>query len=237
MQPDSFVEGYLMRKISILLVDDHKLMLQGLRALLLAEPDIEILGEAENGREAVRMTAKLNPDIVVMDIAMPQLNGLEATRQIRKKMPLAKVLVLSSYGEIEYVRQLIDAGAVGYLTKETLANDLITGIRNVQKGNTYFSSSIAKMLQAWDRKSFLETGKQLFDQKSIIKLTSREREVLQLVAEGKSNKLMALEIGISIKTVEKHRQQVMDKLNIHDVAGLTRYAIAQGVVESPIRLV
>jgi len=152
-------------------------------------------------------------------------------------MPLAKVLVLSSYGEIEYVRQLIDAGAVGYLTKETLANDLITGIRNVQKGNTYFSSSIAKMLQAWDRKSFLETGKQLFDQKSIIKLTSREREVLQLVAEGKSNKLMALEIGISIKTVEKHRQQVMDKLNIHDVAGLTRYAIAQGVVESPIRLV
>ena len=226
-----------MRKISILLVDDHKLMLQGLRALLLAEPDIEILGEAENGREAVRMTAKLNPDIVVMDIAMPQLNGLEATRQIRKKRPLAKVLVLSSYGEIEYVRQLIDAGAVGYLTKETLANDLITGIRNVQKGNTYFSSSIAKMLQAWDRKSFLETGKQLFDQKSIIKLTSREREVLQLVAEGKSNKLMALEIGISIKTVEKHRQQVMDKLNIHDVAGLTRYAIAQGVVESPIRLV
>jgi DNA-binding NarL/FixJ family response regulator len=235
MQPDWFVEGYLVRKISILLVDDHKLMLQGLRALLLAESDIEIAGEAVNGREAVQMAEKLVPDVVVMDVAMPKLNGLEATRQIRKKVPLAKVIVLSSYDDIEYVRQLIEAGAVGYLSKETVANDLINAIRKAKKGNNYFSSSIAKRLLAHDRESFLEAGKQP-GRKSILELTSRESEVLQLVAEGRSNKQMATEMGISIKTVEKHRQQVMDKLHIHDVAGLTRYAIAQGVVESPIRL-
>jgi DNA-binding NarL/FixJ family response regulator len=150
-------------------------------------------------------------------------------------VPLAKVLVLSSYGDIEYVRQLIEAGAVGYLSKETVATDLIDAIRKAKKGDGYFSSSIAKRLLAQDRESFLEAGKQP-GQQSILKLTFRESEVLQLVAEGKSNKQMATEMGISIKTVEKHRQQVMDKLHIHDIAGLTRYAIAQGVVENPIRL-
>lgn len=225
-----------MKKITILLVDDHTVLRQGLRALLQTEPDMEIVGEAENGRQAVQMAAKLAPDVVVMDIAMPQLNGLEATHQICKEAPLAKVLILSSYGDDEYVRRLTEAGAVGYLIKQTMANDLIKAIREAHKGNAYFSPSIAKRLLDHYRESFLKGGKPL-TQKTVERLTSREREVLQLVAEGKGNKQMASDLCISIKTVEKHRQQAMNKLNIHDVAGLTRYAIAQGIIESAPRLV
>jgi DNA-binding NarL/FixJ family response regulator len=225
-----------MKKITVLLVDDHTVLRQGLRALLATEPDMEIVGEAENGRQAVQMAAKLAPDVVVMDIAMPQLNGLEATHQICKEAPQTKVLILSSYGEDEYVRRLTEAGAVGYLIKQTLANDLIKAIREAHKGNAYFSPSIAKRLLDHYRESFLKGGKPL-TQKSTERLTSREREVLQLVAEGKGNKQMASDLCISIKTVEKHRQQAMNKLNIHDVAGLTRYAIAQGIIESTPRLV
>jgi len=225
-----------MKKITILLVDDHTVLRQGLRALLLTESDMEIVGEAENGRQAVQMAAKLAPDVVVMDIAMPQLNGLEATHQICKEAPLTKVLILSSYGDDEYVRRLTEAGAVGYLIKQTMANDLIKAIREAHKGNAYFSPSIAKRLLDHYRESFLKGGKPL-TQKFTERLTSREREVLQLVAEGKGNKQMASDLCISIKTVEKHRQQAMNKLNIHDVAGLTRYAIAQGIIESSPRLV
>jgi DNA-binding NarL/FixJ family response regulator len=230
------VENYSMKKITILLVDDHTVLRQGLRALLQTEPDMEIVGEAENGRQAVQMAAKLAPDVVVMDIAMPQLNGLEATHQICKEAPLAKVLILSSYADDEYVRRLTEAGAVGYLIKQTMANDLIKAIREAHKGNAYFSPAIAKRLLDHYRESFLKGGKSL-TQKTVERLTSREREVLQLVAEGKGNKQMASDLCISIKTVEKHRQQAMNKLNIHDVAGLTRYAIAQGIIESSPRLV
>ncbi len=225
-----------MKKITVLLVDDHTVLRQGLRALLQTEPDMEIVGEAENGRQAVQMAAKLAPDVVVMDIAMPQLNGLEASHQIAKEAPLTKVLILSSYGDDEYVHQLTEAGAVGYLVKQTAANDLIKAIREAQKGNAYFSPAIAKRLLDRYRESFLKGGKPL-NRKAAVRLTSREREVLQLVAEGKGNKQMASDLCISIKTVEKHRQQAMDKLNIHDVAGLTRYAIAQGMIESTPRLV
>ncbi len=220
-----------MKKITILLVDDHTVLRQGLRALLLTEPDMEIVGEAENGRQAVQMAGKLAPDVVIMDVAMPQLNGIEATRQIGKEAPLAKILVLSSYGDDAYVHQLTEAGAVGYLIKQTAANDLIKAIREAYKGNAYFSPSIAKRLLDRYRQSFLRGGKPL-KQKSAVHLTPREREVLQLVAEGKGNKQMASDLCISIKTVEKHRQEAMNKLNIHDVAGLTRYAIAQGIIES-----
>ncbi|HZP59833.1 MAG TPA: response regulator transcription factor [Opitutaceae bacterium] len=220
-----------MKKITVLLVDDHTVVRQGLHALLLTEPDMEIVGEAENGRQAVQMAAKLAPDIVVMDIAMPQLNGLEATRQMSKEAPLTKILVLSSYGDDAYVHQLTEAGAVGYLIKQTAANDLIKAIREAYKGNAYFSPSIAKRLLDRYRQSFLKGGKPL-NQKSAVHLTPREREVLQLVAEGKGNKQMASDLCISIKTVEKHRQEAMNKLNIHDVAGLTRYAIAHGIIES-----
>ena len=224
-----------MKKITILLVDDHTVLRQGLRSLLLAETDMEIVGEAENGRQAVQMAAKLMPDVVVMDIAMPQLNGLEATQQIVKEAPQARVLILSSYSDDEYVHRLTEAGAVGYLIKQTAASDLIKAIREAHKGNAYFSPSIAKRLLDRYRESFLNGGKPL-NRKAAVQLTSREREVLQLVAEGKGNKQMASDLCISIKTVEKHRQQAMNKLNIHDVAGLTRYAIAQGIIETAPRL-
>jgi DNA-binding NarL/FixJ family response regulator len=225
-----------MKKITILLVDDHTVLRQGLRALLLTEPDLEIVGEASNGRQAVQLAGKLAPDVVVMDIAMPQLNGLEATNQIRKEAPQAKVLILSSYADDEYVHQLTEAGAVGYLIKQTAANELIKAIREVYKGNAYFSPSIAKRLLNRYQEFFLKGGKPL-SKKAAVHLTSRESEVLQLVAEGQGNKQIASDLGISIKTVEKHRQQAMNKLNIHDVAGLTRYAIAQGIIESTPRLV
>jgi DNA-binding NarL/FixJ family response regulator len=216
-----------MRKIAILLVDDHTVVRQGLRALLSAEEDMEVVGEAENGRTAVTLAKKTTPDVVVMDVAMPLLNGLEATRQILKMLSSTKVLVLTSYGDDECVSQLMDAGASGYLIKQTAANDLIRAIREVQRGNAFFSPSIAKRLRDQCREAYA-TGQA---PRKSGELTSREAEVLQLIAEGFSNKQIAAELNISIKTVEKHRQQVMNKLNIHDVAGLTRYAISKGMVE------
>ena len=219
-----------MKKIGVLLVDDHTVVRQGLRALLKSEEDIEVVGEAENGRQAVAAARKTPPDVVVMDIAMPLLNGLEATRQILKLVPTTKVLVLTSYGDDECVEQLMQAGAAGYLIKQTAANDLLKAIREVQRGNAFFSPSIAKRLRDQCREAFT-TGATV---KKAGDLTSREAEVLQLIAEGFSNKQIAGELCISIKTVEKHRQQVMNKLNIHDVAGLTRYAISKGMVERSV---
>ncbi|MDB6111488.1 MAG: LuxR family transcriptional regulator [Pedosphaera sp.] len=217
------------KKISVLLADDHTVVRQGLRALLSVESDIEIVGEAESGRQAVTMARKLLPDVIVMDVAMPLLNGLEATRQIHKLVPATRVLVLSTYSDDEYVQQLIQAGAVGYLVKQTAANDLLKAIREAHKGNSFFSPYIAKRLNDHSREAFAkgEPARKRTDS-----LTSRESEVLQLIAEGQANKQIAAELSISIKTVEKHRQQVMNKLNIHDVAGLTRYAIANGIIES-----
>jgi DNA-binding NarL/FixJ family response regulator len=216
-----------MKKINVLLVDDHTVVRQGLRALLQSEEDLEVSGEAENGRQAVMLARKTPPDVVVMDIAMPLLNGLEATRQILKLVPTARVLVLTFYGDDECVEQMMQAGASGYLMKQTAANDLLKAIREVQRGNSFFSPAIAKRLRDQCREAF--TSGQ--PPRKASELTSREAEVLQLVAEGFSNKQIAGELCISIKTVEKHRQQVMNKLNIHDVAGLTRYAIAKGMVE------
>jgi len=211
----------------VLLVDDHTVVRQGLRALLNQEQDIEVVGEAENGRQAVQMATKMAPDIVIMDIVMPLMNGLEGTRQILNYVPKTKVLVLSSYCDDDYVQQLTGAGASGYLIKQTAADNLLLAIREVQKGNAFFSPTISKRLRDRCRQAFND-GQPL---NKTIELTSRESEVLQLIAEGLANKQIAGELGISIKTVEKHRQQVMNKLNIHDVAGLTRYAISKGVVE------
>ena len=216
-----------MKEIGILLVDDHAVVRQGLRALLEAEGDLAVVGEADNGREAVAQAKKTLPDVVVMDVAMAGMNGLEATRQIVRNIPSTKVLVLTSYGDDDYVMQLLDAGATGYLVKQTAAADLLKAIREVHRGNAFFSPSIAKRLHQQEREALaggppgIRPGK----------LTSREAEVLQLVAEGFANKQIAAELCISIKTVEKHRQQAMNKLNIHDIAGLTRYAIAKGWVE------
>jgi DNA-binding NarL/FixJ family response regulator len=216
-----------MKRIAVLLVDDHTVVRQGLRALLESERDLEVVGEAENGRQAVRLAKKIMPDVVVMDVAMPVLNGIEATRQISKELPSTKVLGLTSYGDDEYVTQLMQAGASGFLSKQTAADDLLKAIRQVKDGKTYFSPSIAKRLRD-QRGAFLANGHHAA---KAGELTSRESEVLQLIAEGFANKQVAAELSISIKTVEKHRQQVMNKLNIHDVAGLTRYAISKGWVE------
>ena len=216
-----------MKKIGVLLADDHAVVRQGLRALLEAEGDIVVVGEAENGRKAVSHAKKILPDVVVMDVAMPGMNGVEATRQIVRNIPSAKVLVLTSYGDEGYVAQLLEAGATGYLVKQTAAADLLKAIREVHHGNAFFSPSIAKLLQQQEREVRAGGSPAVGPHR----LTSREAEVLQLVAEGLANKQIAVELSISIKTVEKHRQQAMNKLNIHDVAGLTRYAIAKGWVE------
>jgi DNA-binding NarL/FixJ family response regulator len=216
-----------MKKISVLLADDHTVVRQGLRALLGAEADMEVVGEAENGRQAVKLASAAYPDVVVMDLAMPLLNGVEATRQIVKSLPQTKVLILSTYGEDDYVRQVSQAGASGYLLKHTAANDLLKAIRQVHAGNAFFSPAIAQSL----REQYRQAAAQGPDAPTNPGLTSREAEVLQLIAEGFANKQIASELGISVKTVEKHRQQVMNKLHIHDIAGLTRYAIGKGVVE------
>lgn len=221
-----------MTRIRVLLADDHMIVREGVRALLEAEEDFEVVGEAQTGRQAVQLTKKLRPDVVVMDIAMPLLNGMEATRQIVKDVPSARVLILSAHGDDEYIRQVVLSGAAGYLVKQTSANVLGRAIREVQKGNTFFSPSIAARLHSLSLDS--SEGRVMIQKAH--GLTSREAEVVQLIAEGKANKQVAAELGISIKTVEKHRQRVMNKLDLHDTAGLTRYAIAAGIIESPVQV-
>ena len=213
--------------IKVLLVDDHTVVREGLRFLLETEGDIKVIAEAKHGREAVQMTEKLRPDLVLMDIAMPFLNGVEAARQIMKTCPETKILVLSSYEEDEYIRKLIQAGVGGYLLKHTVADDLVRAVREVHKGNAYFSPSISKRLSnSWQLFAENRAPNKMNEH-----LTTREAEILQLIAEGFANKQIADIIGISIKTVEKHRQAVMDKLGLHEVASLTRYAIQKGIVE------
>jgi DNA-binding NarL/FixJ family response regulator len=218
-----------MAKITVLLADDHALVRQGLRALLEAEGDMTVVGEAENGRQAVQMTKRLHPDVIVMDVGMPSLNGLEATRQITRENPTTKIVILSSYTDEEYVQRLTDAGAISYLIKQTAARDLVVAIREARQGKAFFSPAISKRLLDVYRKAF-SRGESV---KSSSHLTVREMEVLQLIAEGHTNKQIARELFISVKTVEKHRQQLMNKLAIHDVAGLTRYAVSKGVIENP----
>ncbi len=218
-----------MPRTTILLADDHPVVRQGLRTLLQAEPDFEIVGEAQTGRQAVSLARTLRPEVAVIDIAMPQLNGLEATRQITRTVPSCRVLVLSSYSDDEYLRQLIEAGAAGYLVKQAAVTDLVHGIRQVRQGKNFFSAAISKRLVACYRQTLKQGG---LEAKRPQSLTTRETEVLQLIAEGWANKQIAAELRISIKTVEKHRQQLMNRLGIHDIAGLTRYAVAKGIVEN-----
>lgn len=221
-----------MRKITVLLADDHTVVRQGLRMLLAAEPDMSVVGEADNGLQAVQMARKLHPDVVVLDVAMPHLNGLQVTGRITRDLPDTRVLVLSSYSDDEYVKQLTEQGASGYLVKQTAANDLIKAIRETHKGNAFFSPTISKRFLDQCRDAFTRGGDTA---KKSGRLTAREAEVLQLIAEGRANKQIAAELGISIKTVEKHRQQVMNKLGIHEVAGLTRHAISKGIIETARR--
>ncbi|HEV8073033.1 MAG TPA: response regulator transcription factor [Opitutaceae bacterium] len=221
------------KQITVLLAEDHSVVRQGLCALLNADGHFKMVGEAKTGREAVEKAQALRPDVILMDIAMPVLNGLEATRQILAANPAAKVIILSAHSDDEYIERMTAVGAVGFLEKQTSADVLTKAIREVSKGNKFFSPSIAKRMSDSLNKPRDRDG---MVKANATRLTSRESEVLQLVAEGSANKQVAAALGISIKTVEKHRQHLMDKLNIHDTAGLTRYAISAGVIESSVQL-
>ena len=222
-----------MKPIKVILADDHTIVREGLRALLLADGKMEVVGEAHNGREAVALAISLKPDVVVMDIAMPLLNGLEATKQLLEALPTVKVLILSAHSDDAYIDRVIAVGAVGFLIKQTSAQILGKAIHEVMAGNTYYSAQVSKRVH--DHYHAADTPGGLLVKKAT-GLTSRELEVIQLVAEGQANKQVAAELKISIKTVEKHRQHLMDKLNIHDTAGLTRYAIGRGIVESSVQV-
>ncbi len=222
-----------MKLLTILLAEDHTVVREGLFKMLNLEDDFQVISEAQDGRAAVALAKKYHPEVVLMDIAMPLLNGLEATRQIVKDLPATKVIMLSAHSDDAYVARAIESGAVGFLLKQTSAHDVCRAVREVQKGKTFFSPSITKHLNYLNPHLHGNTG--MFSKKTA-QLTSREMEVLQLIAEGKANKETAAELGIGIKTVEKHREHLMEKLDIHDTAGLTRYAISAGIIESSVQL-
>jgi DNA-binding NarL/FixJ family response regulator len=222
-----------MKTISVLVVEDHAVVREGIVSLLKQAPSILVVGEAENGRLAMDAVRELHPDVVVMDIAMPLLNGLEATRQILQSAPETKILILSAHGDPAYVEKAMEWGASGYLIKQSNARVLANAIRTVHRGKQFFSASIEKRRNQNVRRS-KASGKGSVEKTPA--LSPREMEVLQLVAEGKANKETAEELHISIKTVEKHRQSVMEKLNIHDTASLTRYAISTGVIECSVQV-
>ena len=217
-----------MKRITVLLAEDFALVREALRAVLADEDDLEVVGEAATGRQAVHLAETLCPDVVVMDISMPLINGLEAMRQIHRTVPAVKVLILSAHNDGAYVEQAATQGAVGYVTKQTAAEVLSRAIREVHRGGTVFSAGLPTSRHNRFAASSPERKPPI---KPASELTSREVEVLQLVAESKANKQIAAELGISIKTVEKHRDHLMQTLDIHDTAGLTRYAIAVGIIE------
>ena len=222
-----------MKKITVLLAEDHMVVREGFRKMLELEADLDIVGEAQDGRQAVALAKTLRPDVVLMDIAMPLLNGLEAARQLLKLVPATTVLMLSAHSDDAYVEKATDVGASGFLLKQTSAHDVCRAIREVHQGKTFFSPSIARHFKRLN--PLLSNHAGASNEKAVL-LTSREMEVLQLIAEGKANKETAGELGIGIKTVEKHREHLMQKLDIHDTAGLTRYAISAGIIESSVQL-
>ena len=219
--------------ITVLLVEDHQIVREGLRKLLEGEPDIEVVGEAISGRQAVKMVRELRPAVVVMDIAMPLLNGLEATSQIRLVSPETRVLVLSAHSDDAYVERALELGAAGFLIKQSSVHVLKDAIREAHKGNVFYSPEVAQHQRNRHPES---KGRRNGKGGKAPELTPREAEVLQLVAEGKANKQIAGELNISIKTVEKHRDHLMRKLDIHDTAGLTRHAISAGIIESSVQV-
>lgn len=215
-----------MSRIRVLLADDHTILRHGIRALLEDEPDMQVVDEAEDGRAAVEQACALRPDVVVIDIGMPLLNGLEATRQIKQKCPQVGVLVLTMHDDEEYIRQMLAAGASGYVLKDTAGQDLIGAIRTVYKGEAVLSPAITRLII----EDYLRWGDGAGG-KEMEELTSREREVLQLIAEGHTNREIAGILCISIKTVQTHRANLMQKLDLHDRADLIKYAIQKKIIE------
>lgn len=215
-----------MNKIRILLADDHTILRNGIRSLLEDEPDMEVIGEAEDGHNAVKLACQLEPDVVVMDIAMPILNGLEATQQIKNACPQIKVLILTMHDNEEYIRQVLSTGAMGYILKDAAARELMGAIRAVYRGEAVLSPAITRLVI----EDYLRWGNVQIDNSSN-GLSQREREVLQLIAEGYTNKQIAEILCISIKTVQAHRTSLMQKLDLHDRGDLIKYAIQKKIIE------
>jgi two-component system response regulator NreC len=215
-----------MATLRILLADDHTLVRQGLRKLIEARPEWEVVAEAGNGRDAVRAALELTPHVAIIDIAMPQLNGIEATRQIVRRAPEVRVLVLSMYADEDYVTQVMKAGAAGYLLKDSADTDLTQAVIAVAQGKSFFSPAIAKTMLDEYVRHLAERG--ITDRYDA--LSEREREVFQLIAEGRSNKQVAELLYLSVSTVETHRAHIMEKLDVHNAAELVLYAVRKGVI-------
>ncbi|MGA9120006.1 MAG: response regulator transcription factor [Bacteroidota bacterium] len=220
-------------KITLLVADDHTIVRRGLVSLLSLNPELEIVGEAADGRAAVELALKHEPDVVLMDISMPVLNGLEATRQIRKLISHVKILILSAFDNDEYVMQVMRSGANGYVLKNTTADELYTAIRTVHGGRSYFSSSVSRVVF----EEYLKNGQNgegnLAAKEPQSPLTTREREILQMIAEGETHAQVAERLHISVRTVDTHCNNIVKKLDIHDRSGLVTYAIKNGIVILP----
>lgn len=211
-----------MKRIRILLADDHAVVRQGFKMILSAQADMEIVGEAGNGREAVELAEQLRPDIVVMDVSMPELNGIEATRRLGTSVPHARVVALSMHKDSVYVREILRAGARGYLLKDSVAADLVSAIRAVASGEGYISPAVSNAVLDDYRRHVTNP---------IDMLSSREREVLQMLAEGKTNKEIAVVLNLSVYTVDAHRGRIMEKLNLHSINELVRFAVRSGLID------
>ena len=215
-----------MSVIRVLLADDHRILREGIRALIEDEDDMQVVGEAEDGLSAVKKVAQLQPDVVVLDIAMPLLNGLEATRQIHRDYPRIRVLILTMHENEEYIRQVLAAGALGYVLKDAAARDLLGAIRSVYQGEAVLSPAITRLVI----EDYLRWG-DIRPEDTTDGLTAREREVLQLIAEGYTNKEIAGILSLSVKTVQSHRTNLMNKLDLHDRGELIKYAIQKKIID------
>jgi DNA-binding NarL/FixJ family response regulator len=214
------------KPIRIVLVEDHTILREGLRALLSADPKFKIVGEADDGREAIRRVDKLAPDLVVMDLSMPRMTGMDAIREIKRRHPTTKIIALTVHKAEEYLRTTLQAGADGYVLKDATRVELLLAIQNVLKGKTYLSPSVSNTVI----EGYLEGKENQIPSPRLGLLSPREREVLKLIAEGYKNKEIAADLFISLKTVEKHRANLMKKLDLHNAAALTTFAIEQGLV-------
>lgn len=212
----------MLKKTRILLADDHALVRQGFRMILAAEPDFEVAGEATNGREALALCSELKPDVIVMDVTMPELNGIEATRRIMEAHPRIRILALSMHKDAVYVREILRAGASGYLLKDAIDTDLIAAVRSIARGEGYLSPGVSEAVLSDYRRHVTDP---------IDLLSSREREVLQLIAEGKTNKEIASLLNLSVYTIDAHRGKIMEKLNLHSTGELVRFAVRKGLVD------
>ena len=221
------------KRITVLLAEDHLVVREGIRELLEMDDDLEVVAEAKDGRQAVALVQQFRPAVVVMDVAMALLNGLEATRQILKAVPGARIIILTSHNDDAYMKAATESGAMGFLIKHASIRDLSDAIREVSQGKVFFGPFIAKLFSGPRRRLLARAGR---SKPRHAGMTAREMEVLQLIAEGKTSKETAFEIGISPKTVEKHRENLMLKLDILEIAGLTRYAIRAGIIESSVQL-